>query len=108
LEFLLENGSDSKMEISCCDSPGGVSQVHGEQLDDEKVIGYLTRLASEVVVLQPDTGVSFTIVLDDIARHLETLWEASIMHGASECFWPRFFRAEATSFVIIMASAIRV
>jgi hypothetical protein len=32
------------------------------------------------------------------------LWEACVAHGASECFWPRPFRVEATSLMIVMAS----
>jgi hypothetical protein len=36
---------------------------------------------------------------------MEMLWEASIAHGASECFWPRLFRAEVVPFAIVTASA---
>jgi hypothetical protein len=66
--------------------PGIVGQVDAEELDDEKVIVRRTLLAGKLVVLRPDTGVSFTIVLDDAARRSEALWEASVMHDASECF----------------------
>jgi hypothetical protein len=62
----------------------------------------------EAVVRQPDTGASFTTVLDDVARRSEMLWEASVAHGASERFWPRLFRVEVVSLVIVMAFAVRV
>jgi hypothetical protein len=58
----------------------------GEELDDEKVIVRPTRLASKAVVLQPDAGVSFIVVLDDAARCSEMVWEASVTHGISERF----------------------
>jgi hypothetical protein len=78
--------------------PRGVSQVNGEELDDEKDIVHPAHPTSEVVVLQPDTRVHFTIILDNVARHSKALWEASVAHGASECFWPRHFMSKAASF----------
>jgi hypothetical protein len=83
---------------------GRVDQLNGKEPDDEKVIIYPTHLTSELVVLQPDAGVSFTIVLYDIARCSEALWEVSIMHSDFKCFWPWLFKAEVVSFVIITAS----
>jgi hypothetical protein len=47
-------------------SPGCVSQVNGEELDDEKVIIRPSYAACEVVVLQPNIGIGFAIVLDVI------------------------------------------
>jgi hypothetical protein len=84
--------------------PGGVSQVDGEELDDEMVVVHPARLASKAVVLQPDTGVSFTIVLDDTTRHSKMLWEASVAHGTSERFLLKPFMAEVVPFTIILAS----
>jgi hypothetical protein len=89
-------------------SPGGVSQVDGEELDAEMVVVWHAHLASKAVVLQLGAGVSFTVVLDDIARHSEMLWEASVMHSTSERFRPRPFRAEAVSFTIVSTSTARV
>jgi hypothetical protein len=66
--------------------PSRVSMVNGEELDDEKDIGCPICLASEVVVLQPNAGVSFTIILDDVAWHSEMLSEASVTDGPSKHF----------------------
>jgi hypothetical protein len=82
----------------------GISQVHGEELDNEKVIVHSARSACEVVVLQPDIGVSFAIILDGIAQCLKMLWEMSITYGASEHLWARLFRTKVASFVIATAS----
>jgi hypothetical protein len=84
--------------------PDGISQVHWEELDNEKVIVHSARSACEVVVLQPDIGVSFAIVLDGIAQCLKMLWEMSITYDASEHLWARLFRTEVASFVIVAAS----
>jgi hypothetical protein len=35
-------------------------------------------------------------------------WEGRVMHGASERFWPRFFRAEAVSLTIVTACTVQV
>jgi hypothetical protein len=88
--------------------PGGISQVDGEELDDEKVIVRFTRSAHEAIVLHPDGGVSFAIVLDDVARCSKTLWETSIMYGVSERVWARPFRTVDAPFTIIVASVVRV
>jgi hypothetical protein len=88
--------------------PDGVSQVNGEELYAKKVIVCLACPASEAVVLQPDVGVSFTVVLDDDARRSEVLWEVSVVHGASEHFLPQLFRGEVASFVMVTTSVVRV
>jgi hypothetical protein len=84
--------------------PGGIDQVDGEELDDEEIVVRSARSAHEVVVLQPYAGVSFIIILDDVARHSKMLREMSVMYGAPECLWARPFRTEAASFATIMAS----
>jgi hypothetical protein len=48
-------------------SPYGINQVEREELHDEEVIVHSAHSAREAAVLQPDTRVSFAIVLDDIA-----------------------------------------
>jgi hypothetical protein len=83
--------------------PGGVSQVDREELDDEELIVRSTHSAREAIVIQPETRVSFSVVLDDVAWRSKMLWEMSIAHGASECLWARPFRTEATSFAIVVA-----
>jgi hypothetical protein len=83
--------------------PGGISQVDWEELDDEEIIVHSTHFACEAIILQQDAGVSFAIVLDDVAWHSKKLWEASIAHDTSKCLWARPFRAEAASFMVIKA-----
>jgi hypothetical protein len=73
-------------------------------LDDEKVIIHSTRSACEMVVLQADVGVSFSVVLDDIAQCSKMLWETSVAYDAFKCLWARLFRTEDVSFVIVAAS----
>jgi hypothetical protein len=51
--------------------PGHVDQVNGEQLDDEEVIIHPTHPTSKLVVLQPNTGVGFAVILDDIVWRLK-------------------------------------
>jgi hypothetical protein len=43
--------------------PSGFSQIYREELDDEQIIGYPSRSTREAIILQPNTGVSFAIVL---------------------------------------------
>jgi hypothetical protein len=38
-----------------------------EELDDEEVVVCFAYSAREAVVLQPDIGVGFAIILDDVA-----------------------------------------
>jgi hypothetical protein len=52
-------------------------------------------------------GVSFTIILDDIARRLEMLQKTCITHFASERFWPWSFRVEFVSLAVITPSTAR-
>jgi hypothetical protein len=47
--------------------PGRISQVHQEEQDDEGVIVHSTCSTCEAIMLQPDVGVGFAIVLDDVA-----------------------------------------
>jgi hypothetical protein len=47
-------------------SLGRVGKVHGEELDDEKVIIHHTYPTCETIVLQPSDGIGFAIVLDDV------------------------------------------
>jgi hypothetical protein len=53
--------------------PGGIGQVDGKELDDEEIIICSTHSTPKAVVLQPDAGVSFAVVLDDVARCLKML-----------------------------------
>jgi hypothetical protein len=69
-------------------SSGHVSQVNKEELDDEKVIVRPTGLGREAVVLQPNTGISFTVVLNDVVWHSKMLREACIVHVAPKCLGP--------------------
>jgi hypothetical protein len=80
----------------------------GGGTDDEKVIIHRTCSTHMVVVLQPNAGVGFAIVLDDVAQHSEALQEMPIPHGASKHFWPWSFGAEATSLTIIMPPVLQV
>jgi hypothetical protein len=84
--------------------PGRIGQLDGEELDDEEVIIRSAHFAHETIVLQPDVGVSFAIVLDDIVWCSKMLWEMSIMYGASVRIWARPFRNEVASFAIVVAS----
>jgi hypothetical protein len=51
--------------------------------------------------------VSFTVILDDIARRLEMLRKTCITHFASECFWPWSFSVEFVSLAVIAPSTAR-
>jgi hypothetical protein len=51
--------------------PGRVSQVNGEELDDEEVVIRPACPARKAVVHQPNVGVDFAIVFDDIIRCLK-------------------------------------
>jgi hypothetical protein len=71
LEILppIDNVSRQMIQLG----PSRVTQVDGEELDDENVIIHPTCLTSKVVVLQPDARVSFTVIPDDVAWHSKTL-----------------------------------
>jgi hypothetical protein len=77
---------------------GHVSQVIGEELDDEKVIVHPACPACEAVVLQPNARIGFTIALDDVIGCSKMLREAHVTHVAPECLEPRPLRAKAASF----------
>jgi hypothetical protein len=57
-------------------------------LYDEQVIVCPARPAREVVVLYPNSGVGFVVVLDDVAWRPKMLWEMLIMDVASKRLWP--------------------
>jgi hypothetical protein len=59
-------------------------------------------LAREAVVLQPDDGVDFAVIPDDVARRSETPREMGVMHGSSERIRARPFRTEVVSLTIIV------
>jgi hypothetical protein len=82
-----------------------VGLVNGEELDDEKVIVYPACPAREAVVLQPNTGVSFLIVLDDVVRCTEAPCEPHVLHGASKRLRPWSLRAEVASLAIVTVPA---
>jgi hypothetical protein len=69
-------------------SPGHVSQVNGEELDDEGFIIHPTCPACKMVVDQPNVGIGFFIVFDDVIWCLKSFWETSIMHFAPEHLGP--------------------
>jgi hypothetical protein len=64
--------------------PVKISQVDGEELDDDEIIVRSALSTREAVVLQPDTRVSFVVVLDDVAQCLKMLWEMSVTYDAFE------------------------
>jgi hypothetical protein len=46
--------------------PGRIGQVNVEELDDEEVIICPACSAREAIVLQPNAGVGFAIIFDDV------------------------------------------
>jgi hypothetical protein len=56
-----------------------------------KRLVHCTRFACEAVILQPDAGVGFAVVLDDVASCSKMLWETSVTNGASNRLWARPF-----------------
>jgi hypothetical protein len=85
--------------------PGQVSQVDGEELDDEDVIICPTHPACKAVVLKPNTGIGCTIIFNNIVRCPKTPREACVEHVALECLGPCPFGAKVTSFSIIALTA---
>jgi hypothetical protein len=79
---------------------GHVGQVNRKELDDEKVIVCLSFPAHEAVVLHLNTGIDFTIVLDDVVGHSKMLREAHVAHIAPKRLGPWALGAKATSFSI--------
>jgi hypothetical protein len=76
-----------------------VDQVNGEELDDEEVI---VCPAHEAVVLQPNTGIGFAAVLDDVVGHPKMLREACVTHVAPKRFRPWPLGVKAMPFSIIV------
>jgi hypothetical protein len=66
------------------------------------------RSIREVIILQPDVGVGFTVIFGDIARRSKTSWKMSVAHGASKHLGTRPFKIEAASLVIVVAPMMRV
>jgi hypothetical protein len=67
---------------------GRVSQVNGEELDDEKVIVRPACPALEAVVLQPNARIGFTVIHDDVIGCSKMLREARVVHIAPKCLGP--------------------
>jgi hypothetical protein len=62
--------------------PGRVSQVNGEELDDEKMVICPARPAREAVVLQPNAGICFVVIFDNAIRCPKAYREACVAHVA--------------------------
>jgi hypothetical protein len=88
--------------------PGGIRQVDQEEMDDERVIIRSARVSCEVVILQPDAGVSFAVILDDVAWRMKTLWQTSIAYGTSKRLRAWLFKTESKLFAVVMAPTARV
>jgi hypothetical protein len=76
-------------------SPDCVSQVNREKLDDEDVVIHPTHPARKAVIFQPNIGVGFAIIIDDVVWLLEIFWETCIMHVAPKHLGPWALGAEA-------------
>jgi hypothetical protein len=61
-----------------------------------------------MVVDQPNVGIGFFIVFDDVIWCLKSFWETSIMHFAPEHLGPQPFRAEVAPFSIVASTAVWV
>jgi hypothetical protein len=88
--------------------PGRVGQVNGEELDDEGVIIHPACPARKMVVNQPNAGIGFSVVFDDVIWCPKSFWETSIMHFAPEHLRPWPFRAEVAPFSIVASTAVQV
>jgi hypothetical protein len=60
--------------------PRRVAEVEWQVLDDEDVVCHSTRVARELVMLQPHNGVRLPVVSRDVGRSSETGWEPRISH----------------------------
>jgi hypothetical protein len=87
---------------------GRFSQIYREELDNEQIIDCPSRSTREAIILQPDAGVGFAVVFDDVARFSKASWKMSIALSASEYLRTRPFRTKAASVAIILAPAIWV
>jgi hypothetical protein len=47
--------------------PSGISYIDWEELDGKEIVIRSARSTREAVVLQPDVGVGFVIILDSVA-----------------------------------------
>jgi hypothetical protein len=47
--------------------PSGISYIDWEELDGKEIVIRSARSTHEAVVLQPDVGVGFVIILDSVA-----------------------------------------
>jgi hypothetical protein len=76
-----------------------------EELDDEEVIIHPAHNARKAIVLQPNIVVGFAVVLDDVIRRPEELWETCVTHIVPECLgvWP--LGAEAMPLSIVAPTA---
>jgi hypothetical protein len=86
---------------------GRAGQVNREELDDGKVVicpAYPTR---EMVVLQPNAGIDFAIILDDVIGRSKTLRETRVAHVAPERPGPCPLGAKTTMFSIAEPTAMR-
>jgi hypothetical protein len=82
---------------------GGFSQIDREELDDEQIIICPSHSTCEAVILQPNDGVNFTIISDDVAWRPKMSQKMSVAHGAPECVGTKCFRAKVASVTIIVA-----
>jgi hypothetical protein len=60
------------------------------------------------VVQQPDAGVGFAVLLDDVAYHSKMSRETSITHDSSKSLQARPFMTEVASFAVIVGPAVQV
>jgi hypothetical protein len=89
-------------------SPSGFGQIDREELGDEHIIVCSSWSTCEVVILQLDDVVGFSVIFGDVVRRSKALQKMSIAHSANEYLRTRPFRTEATSFAIIMAPTMWV
>jgi hypothetical protein len=87
---------------------GHVSQVSGEELDDENRIVRPACPTREAVVLQPNTGIGFTIIIDDVVRRSKTLREAHVAHVSPQRLGTQPIRAKVVPFSITTPTAMWV
>jgi hypothetical protein len=87
---------------------GHVSRVNGEKLDDEEFVVPPAHPAPEAVVLQPNAGIAFAIIFDNVVGRPKTLREAHVMHIAPKCFRPWHLGAKAVPFSITVLATTQV
>jgi hypothetical protein len=89
-------------------SSGRFRQVNGEELDDEGIVDHPALPAHEAVVLQPNIGIGFAVVLDDVVGLPKILREACVTHVAPERFRPWPLGAKAAPFSIAAPTVMNV